>query len=581
MSHTYAEEHYTCIDKMKESTKDGKTYFQRWATLKNIYQPILNTDLFIEGAQYTPHDYDRHCINIYNILHILIPSKSYGRGVNQLNTEDLFILNVAVLLHDIFMVYSPSDRDTHGEDAQKFIRDEVIRRNNSALSNLLSDDEAKFIGDVIYGHCDIKQGAEVVKETLPSLPESNFKQGFLGKGINVKLLASLLRFADELDINSERIRLKRHLDKRIEENSKIHWRKCKLFSLPTKGVNDVTLLNLRLNEDEINTYGDMENDVKLILEVKNKISDEFNAIKRLVFNRGYLDYWQINTIGIYTDDQSIAKMIKKVDEELAKNPFSLNSDNIEKQINSESENENANKEANSEVSTSPMVKITPDISHDCTLLNNEFSIKLQEIVLNYKYLKDGHFYIGNNTYARDFIETLSLLSHPKYLEEISNHFIGFINSNYSGIPIQFIGEGFPGLILSSNIAFKTNKPFTYFVPDKDSKIHTNPEKAFVIKKDHKLILVTDVIVYGNTVRSAIEFLNENFNVRYDDILCILSVFYRRPLSLRTGDPTQLNEKVKNKLVVMNDNIKIEICSKENCLFRDHGLIKHKYESDII
>ena len=565
---------------MKESEKGGRTYFNRWATLRDIYKSKLNTDLFVEKYQLTPHDYDRHCTNIYNILHLIIPSNCYGKGERQLNTEDLFILNVAVLLHDMFLVYSPLHKDIHGQQMQQFIRNEVQDNNVNVVNSILSDDEAKFVGDVIYGHCDIKQNDEIVERTLYSLPNSNFKQGFLGKPINVRLLAGLLRFADELDIDSERIRLKKHLETRIEPNSRKHWRKCKLFALPTKAENDVTLLNLRLNEDEINTHGDMENDVKLICEVKNKICQEFEIIKNVVFNLGYLESWQINTIKIYTDDSSIAYMINKIEDQHNKNPMSLNS--TVQGIRTISDNDRRKqisdvKEVDSTSNSTESLCINPDY----TLLNKNYSSKIQDIVLKCNLLRDGHFFIGNNTYSRDYIETLSLLSNLRYLDEISNYIIQYIKDNFESIPIQFIGEGFPGLILTSNIAFKMNKPFTYFVPDKDSKIHTNPEKVIKIKKNHKLIIVTDVVVYGNTVKNAIDFLEKNNNVPYDDLLCILSVFYRHPMCLRLRNSMQLDESVKKKLVVINDSLNIEICSKDACFFRDYGLLKPKYGPDNI
>ncbi|MDH3324761.1 MAG: hypothetical protein OEL89_03925, partial [Candidatus Peregrinibacteria bacterium] len=158
---------YVCI----KNLKSYGDYYQRWEQIKNIYKPQIDTDLFGSDIQYTPHDYTNHCTDIYRILDIIIPNEAYGGTIS---TEQLFYLNVAVIMHDVAMVFAPDSRFNHSEEAKKYILDQVILRNDSFLSNVLNGEEASFISEVVLGHSDVKDDKGEIKiKTLNTLPSKN------------------------------------------------------------------------------------------------------------------------------------------------------------------------------------------------------------------------------------------------------------------------------------------------------------------------------------------------------------------------------------------------------------------------
>ncbi len=174
-------ENLKCIKKLKEiGGFENRNYFEKWENIKKAYREILNSDLNTEDAQYTPHDYDRHCVNIYRMLDIIIPDIDINNLENneKFNVEHLFILDVAVLLHDIYMFINPEKRKTHSVEAKHYICEQMYKfiESQSILKTNLSDDEANFVSEVVYGHSDVKsEDGKVIISTIDELPESNFK----------------------------------------------------------------------------------------------------------------------------------------------------------------------------------------------------------------------------------------------------------------------------------------------------------------------------------------------------------------------------------------------------------------------
>ena len=376
------EEHYDCINRMKGTS----TYFSRWQSIRDVYKPKLDVDLFEEKAQYTPHDYERHCINIYNILSQIIPQDAY---TTTLNAEQLFLLNIAVILHDVAMVLNLNDpkmRDGHSEMAKEYIKNEVIARNKSFLSELLSPAEAEFISEIIFGHSDIKENGTTILKSIELLTKSP-KTGYLGKRIDVRLLSALLRLADELDINSDRVKFKHHLAPRIEDKSQPHWRKCDIFTLPNLDDRNTSQINLRLHESRIKSEGNFENDIILANEVLKKVKAELKYLNETVFYVSNITWWHIQSVIIFTEDQEICSAIEK------KSTIPL--------ITTISQNEAASTNAIL-VEEEKIVEVVGEKT-SINVIDTKFSMRIDNWVKENHLFNSGHYYLTKEMCARDWM----------------------------------------------------------------------------------------------------------------------------------------------------------------------------------
>lgn len=569
-------EKYKCIKKLKEHADfENRNYFEKWENIKKGYKELLNSDLFTDEKQFTPHDYDRHCVNIYKILDIIIPDIDINNIEcnDKFNVEHLFILDVAVILHDIYMFINPDKRSTHSKEAKCYIMEQIykFRESNSLLKINLSDDEANFVAEVVYGHSDEKSGdGKIIISTIDELPESNFKNGALGP-VNVKLLSALLRLADELDITNDRVRGKYYLERRIGRESDREWRKCKIFATPTKAPNDSRILHLRLNEERIKIDDNFENDIELIIEVWDKISTEFKKLHEKVFVKRYLNGWDFSIIDIFTEDESLKNAIS----EHTNNKTPLGTMHIIEREDSVAEHKSSKTDDKLEDKNSREGNII--------IIDEEFSKTLEKWVIKDNLLKSGHFFIDDSRCARDWIDTHQLFKNLDYMRKISDQFLEYIRNKFQQIEdIYIIGHGFPALILSSIIAFKCGIPFPYIIPKKMEKLFTHYEKDIELKKDSKIIIFTDVVVTGLSIKNTIDFLTQQYNIEFKNIINIFTVFYRKPMNIlkdsKCNNPLKSVPIIINKLVALNCSIDIELCGKkENCFFRDNDLIEHKYE----
>ncbi|WP_088227824.1 phosphoribosyltransferase [Desulfosporosinus sp. FKB] len=536
---------YKCISKLKE-TGD---YFHRWKIVRDVYAPKLDKGPLIqeEGVTMTPHDYSGHCVNIYNILSWLIPDSSY----RSINTEHLFILDVAVILHDIMMTYNPLKRPEHSQAGMKYVID-TVKEFNSALSMVLTPDEADSIGFVIFGHSDIKnQNGQKTMDMLPT--KEQFVPGKMHEPINVRVLSGLLRLADELDINSNRVLIE-HKGYMKEEKSEPHWRKCDILHMPKIDPNDPHVILLLPRESTITSEGNFETDVDLLIEVRDKIMNELDDFnKKIVYYfPDFLLGWNFNTIKI----QATGELLEKIQSK-------------DRPLNPLIEHNNMNKTASEEErGGSEVVDGVSDSftnSDEVRLLDDEFQKTITQWVITDRLIQSGHWEIDGNNCARDWIDVPKLLTNPLYFDSITSKFINRIQGNNC----YLLGIDINGLRMASYIGFMTGNPFSYIIPERYKAYHSKHETNLEIPKDMSIILITDVIVTGNTLNNTIEDLKKVYSVKDEDITEIFSIFYREKIFCSTSC---LDSNLKKKLVVLNKEIDVEICNKgDNCIFKKHGI----------
>lgn len=186
-----------CISKMKKDYQDA------FYDMVNEYAEQLSDRICAGGSAYTLHDFSAHCVNLYKIISNVIFDKdiAYGAGTG-LTEWELYILNLSVLFHDIGMSrVIEMERDNHSQCSAEYIQ-ELYNNTQSALRKKasLEQNDVYALCDIIKAHSSVKslppeeRGLNGVRETMPGKEE-----------IRAKLLAGILRIADELDITSSRV----------------------------------------------------------------------------------------------------------------------------------------------------------------------------------------------------------------------------------------------------------------------------------------------------------------------------------------------------------------------------------------
>jgi hypothetical protein len=183
--------------------------------------------------------------------------------------------------------------------------------------------------------------------------------------------------------------------------------------------------------------------------------------------------------------------------------------------------------------------------------------------------------------AYDWINTTILLSTHKFINQIIDKIVDYLGSTIdTGKKYYIIGEGFPGVVLSATLGYKMQMPFTYVIPQKDFSYHTSEEKNISIPIESEIILITDAIIYANTIESIITWLKKEHEVENSRIAKILTVFYRKPLAVHAMDESTISISpiLGSKIFCLNDSFPVEICTKKSCIFKDSNLITHEFEN---
>ncbi|WP_136524328.1 HD domain-containing protein [Geomonas ferrireducens] len=527
------EENFSCISMLKSE----ESYFQNWLTVKNIYVEILDRGSLRQKDAYTPHDYRNHCVNIYNIISNIILKENFSG----LNTEELFILDVAVLLHDVYMALDPEKRGTHSADARDFVKRE---QRDHRLP--FDREQAICIGDVIFGHSDLKtENGITTCKTIEALPKKeDFYVGMSGKPINVRVLSSILRLADELDINSRRIKGYKPDDYNINESSRPHWRKCEIFMFPKICPTDRSVIHLKPDHELIKEDGNEEADVKLLLEVEQKINTELIYLnKNVFFTDCGLQGWSFHKVEISTVDD----LSDRIDRERQKKKNDKIAEGVIDPLSSE-------------------VPVPKAIKREIIIDNVALENEITGWVDTNKLLLSGHFIIEDGICARDWIDTQSLLEDPEYLRKIAK---GFCDKLPDGCHVVGIGQ--QGSALASAMALFKRVPFSYLIPDKFKKFQVDPDKAISFIDVSKLVLVTDVVVTGATISKAVDEICRKLKLPSDRVAAVFSVFVREPIVDRTEG---FRADIFTKLFALNKSIPIELCQKPSChrcIFKERGL----------
>ena len=161
---------------------------------------------------FTNHDVE-HSKRVISKLESLVPMLHEPLG-----PYSSFILLSSAYLHDVGMQYPFSDSIDEIREKHHIFSEEMIigsiQQKKKYPDLGVPEAYAPFIASVSKGHRKV------------NLEDKEYSKPLLinEERVNLRLLSALLRFADELDIDSRRVNMERlKIEKKMPENSRIHW----------------------------------------------------------------------------------------------------------------------------------------------------------------------------------------------------------------------------------------------------------------------------------------------------------------------------------------------------------------------
>lgn len=232
-----------------------------------LIEPIARSVLTYTASKFpdfTPHDFERHSLNVEKILNWMVPDEVKS----SMDPYELFFLIISAWLHDWGMVASKNEN----ADEVRQNHHERTEQNFQKLYKevLLSQQEANIAGRICRGH------------RTDDLQSDLYANSFIGSSnnlVHVSFLAALLRLADECDVTANRtpeiIYSSIHPEGRSEEEFKKH--------LSIGGIGPLTKYKLQLNGTAYTPKG-----VQVIEEVRKKIEEQLDSVKTILFPNGVM-----------------------------------------------------------------------------------------------------------------------------------------------------------------------------------------------------------------------------------------------------------------------------------------------------
>lgn len=549
-----------CIKRMDERCRD------MFMDMLKQYAPKLATRIVLDGSAFTSHD-EYHCLDIYKIISscLLREDTAYMDGLG-LSKRELFILNLAVLFHDIGMSNSlDARRENHSKLSADFVQKEYDDTRSVLRSKTnLTVSEIKAMKAIIKAHSDIKGDASIPKEKngirSPELRKTY--KDLHSKNIKTLFLAGVLRLADELDVTSERLG-NGTLESEIQEGKKKiqkyeangdiqelqkwegflesekHWKRLHYFeaislSEDKKGIKlivDDEYVEQML--DEGSTEKAIAND---ILEVLSKIRGEFEEIKAIAFADSNVN------ILIYAQKIDVISTIEQLQGEINKAQARVSMPVVQK-------DEAESRENKGEGDIQPINKGPLEF-------DEELSKYLEEEVRERQLLQFGHYVLNEEYCARDWLNIRELVETREISKKIVSSIVKHINSREPE-NVVILGMDMVGALLAARIAFELKLPMSYFVSVKNTNYNSKQEIDFDLHEGEKVIIITESIATFKTLNTAIK--EYNLEEKVDSIY---TVFYRKTL-LSISE----NDDLIKKTYSINNSFPIELVEKGKCTYK--------------
>lgn len=491
------------------------------------YAESLNTPIHVGNTLFTPHDFNHHCYNLYRIISNNLCDLRIGPDrKTQLSGFELFLLDVAVLFHDYAMSTTTTlnvERKVHSADSAQYVLEQWDNYDSSLYKNgqsaKMTSNDIKALATIIKAHSDEKGSkappktgifADELKTKMPSSdPEP----------IRAKFLAGILRLADELDITSDRIgdvHLVSQLSPDDPDNCFSYqcWDDLRYFSSLQNDQEIHTQLNLVLDDEEILKQiakGDEEFVVSRIWKVKNKIDEELSAIWEHIFQKEEISrsIIRIQKIEISTTlKQHIQGPLTPALESSLPSGDNFAVPPVEGGVRLSVLSKPADMGSGSATKDTPLI------------LSSDAQKKLDNFIIRHKLVETGHFHMRGSWCARDWIDTTKILEQPKLLDTCIQPMVQHIKKIFDLENTAILGIDLNGTLMGVRIAAELQCPFTLLVPPQES---FNPDSRVNLDRFEKVIYITDVVMFGATIKNVTEQ-----HALKSKVLGTYALLYRRP-----------------------------------------------------
>ncbi len=580
-----------CIAEMTDQ------YQKSFDLMVNEYAKKLSDKLIENNSVYTLHDFNHHCFNIYKIISEVLFSEIAFDKKRGLDSRELYILNLAVLFHDIGMNSLDMSRDNHSKLSADYVQELYDTQEFFKKNSLLTLQEIKALKEIIIAHSDIKDGS--VPEQYNGLKSPNLTiecklDSGADKYLRTLFLAAVLRIADELDVSCRRLGeadLERELRK-IEEkvysnksgndfdtkgkdfdylNSLKHWKRLHYISDVKREENNIVL---QIDDEEIRKEMDASQSIlSLAQEIMNivvKIRDEIKMANKIVFStKDFHQMVYIQDISFNTNNNELEKKTHEAIDyrkTAIVNSLEKPSENIKETLTEIiKEKDNKNDEIASlekrKLDSLDVLKENKNKLEETgpKVLDEKIEEELSKEVIQRGLIQFGHYILNNDYCARDWIDTRELIETKKILSKI----VGVIVKNLNGLEEEsvIIGVDLIGALVAARVSFTLQNPLTYVVSSKNEGLNADMEVEISPRLlENKIpVLITDVIVSYETIKKIIE----KYKINTEKIL-IVTVFYRP--SKEYGSESNFIEKT----VSLNNKYPIELYNKLDCRYNKKG-----------
>lgn len=532
----------------------GSSYTLKWKQLCMQYADDLNRGAVHRNVGFTLHDFDNHCCNIYKILNEIL-----AKEIDTLKNEELFVLNVAVLMHDYSMTQENFQREKHSRESADMVKKMC---KNDTIWKEVHVNLREIIPYIIEAHSDLKGNPIVKTMENPRLTDS--MRGNFVNPLRAKYLAAWLRLADELDLTRERLgNYGEHLpqlnESDEEQNESLkHWKRLKYIKyVEVVGIN----IKLTIDDDYINTLEPLQK--KEALEELRKI--RVHAQETLK----YLNCIEFQTIESVKYTDIVWEVSEVYSQEELENQCSqsdIESNPIEHVKNGEGDNTEEDN-VNNDITIEPDNSIKENKSMPrytwgtVPIISHELEREVTKYILDKKLIYSGHYRMNRHFCGKDWIDVRILLEDKLIGRRVSDAIAEDIKENYhKNIPEKTIvvGTSMNGNIIAARIGYKLHLPFTYvLVGDCGSP----SERKVDLKDYNNIIIVTGVISTYESISDIIEK-----NEVSDRISYIYTVLYRRIHDYPIEKYDFLNKKMKAINTIFNANI----IQKRDCMLEKNG-----------
>ena len=526
----------------------------------------LNNHGWYAPVAYTPHDFDHHIVNV-----LTNASKLLVGEFNNYSIQELLALQYACVLHDIDMVYNPLQREKHSLNGAQIIssfiekNDELAKiaddisnqiidltsakgiqasSSNDTINNIhtfLKNSIGFLIPDrnmqeaislIVLGHSDIKIQKD---KSINTLDSNIYKKHIIPLGkkrqpMKLRVLAAIMRFADELDCSKQRVSDISRERNQIPKEAEDYWDKLELIDSVNIEGNTITL---RVNESFIKK--NKRRGFVLLKSIEDKIEKErviVNKCFREESNKLYIHEIVLDWGGLQQDEY---------EKEYIEFVLSEN----KKKIDLEEENE-----------------------YDVSRLKKE----IIQIIEDKELYRDVHRRISGKC-IRTYLDCNGILTKHQILDRISQVFINaFITGDFSKAPddieadqFALVGVANSGVMIAAHMSYVSGISMLYYVPPyKENRFTTHEKKNLKTNlsmlDSKKVALVIGVNHTGSAVSAAYESINKLIeeNQIKAEVCCLLGVVNRDVNQL----PKKLLENGVKAYFLIENRYPIEWCHYE-------------------